>query len=118
MPAVPLDFDVFSRYIIRTRCEHAHSVLVLTHFGPLPTSKTVTLNLTSSGIMALLELFAAAFPAYFASLPLEVVLSTLVASFRYERSKTPIVWNFAGVTFPSSDKDSRTPEMYLKVSLA
>ncbi|KAI0779694.1 cytochrome P450 [Fomes fomentarius] len=54
----------------------------------------------------------------FSQLEMKVVLSTLVASFKFERSKTSIVWKFAGVNFPSSDKDSRKPEMYLNVSLA
>ena len=48
----------------------------------------------------------------------EIVLSMLVSSFKFELSKKPIVWNFAGVTFPAASLDTNSPEMNLIVSKA
>ena len=48
----------------------------------------------------------------------EVVLSTLVATFRFELSEKPFVWNTAGVAYPAAKTGDKNPEMYLKVSLA
>ncbi|KAI0779696.1 hypothetical protein C8Q74DRAFT_1260436 [Fomes fomentarius] len=48
-------------------------------------------------------------------LSLEVVLSTLITSFKFEPAQTPACWKFAGVAFPSTSKDSRTREMYPQV---
>ncbi|RDX41926.1 cytochrome P450 [Lentinus brumalis] len=53
----------------------------------------------------------------FSQLEMKVVLSTLISTFKFERSDTPIIWNFAGISFPTSTKGSVRPEMYLKVSL-
>ncbi|RPD55321.1 cytochrome P450 [Lentinus tigrinus ALCF2SS1-7] len=52
----------------------------------------------------------------FSQLEMKVVLSTLISAFKFERSDTPIIWNFAGIAFPTSTKGSLRPEMYLKVS--
>ncbi|KAI0713881.1 cytochrome P450 [Earliella scabrosa] len=54
----------------------------------------------------------------FSQLEMKVVLSALVASFKFEPSDKPIVWRFAGITYPAASKDSAKPEMFLKVSLA
>ena len=48
----------------------------------------------------------------------EVVLSVLVANFRFDLAKKPVHWNFAGITFPAASPESKIPEMYLKVSKA
>ena len=48
----------------------------------------------------------------------EVVLATLLATFKFERSNVPVVWNFAGIPFPAKSRESTIPEMYMKVSLA
>ena len=47
----------------------------------------------------------------------EVVLYVLLASFKFERCDKPIVWNFAGIAYPTTSKESSKPEMYLKVGL-
>ena len=47
----------------------------------------------------------------------EVVLYTLLASFRFRRCEKTIVWNFSGIAFPATSKQSTKPEMYLKVEL-
>ena len=47
----------------------------------------------------------------------EVVLYMLLASFNFERCEVPIVWNFAGTSYPTISKESSKPEMYLKVGL-
>ena len=39
----------------------------------------------------------------------------LIPSFRFELADKPIVWNFAGVSYPAATKDSNVPSMYLKV---
>ncbi|KAI0697071.1 cytochrome P450 [Cerioporus squamosus] len=51
----------------------------------------------------------------YAQLELKVVLSVLLANFKFEPTDKDIVWNHAGVAFPSVGK-SRKPEMPLKVS--
>ncbi|RDX41898.1 cytochrome P450 [Lentinus brumalis] len=51
----------------------------------------------------------------YAQLELKVVLSVLLANFKFELTDKEIVWNHAGVAFPSVGK-SRKPEMPLKVS--
>ena len=48
----------------------------------------------------------------------EVVLATLVSNFKFGLSNKPIVWNFAGVAYPTTNHESSKPEMTLKVSLA
>ena len=47
----------------------------------------------------------------------EVVLATLVSNFEFGLSNKPIVWNFAGVAYPTTNHESSKPEMTLKVSL-
>ena len=51
------------------------------------------------------------------SLP-ETVLYVLVSSFKFALSDTKIHWNFAGVIYPATSKDSGKPEMWMNVSLA
>ena len=46
----------------------------------------------------------------------EVVLAVLVANFMFELGSKEIVWNNAGVAYPTVGKESKTPEMPLKVS--
>ncbi|TBU59788.1 cytochrome P450 [Dichomitus squalens] len=53
----------------------------------------------------------------FSQLEMKVVLSTLVSSFNFEISEKPIVWNYAGIAYPTTDHESSRPEMTLKVSL-
>ncbi|KAI0713837.1 cytochrome P450 [Earliella scabrosa] len=53
----------------------------------------------------------------FSQIEMKVVISVLVATFRFELSDRPFVWNFAGVTYPAKDKHSSKPEMYLRVTL-
>lgn len=48
----------------------------------------------------------------------EAVLTTLISAFKFERSETPIFWNFAGISYPTTIKGSIRPEMYLKVTMA
>ena len=51
-------------------------------------------------------------------LPVEIVLCTLLSGFKFELSEKPVVWNFAGVSYPSMGYESTKPSMVLKVSLA
>ncbi|RPD55386.1 cytochrome P450 [Lentinus tigrinus ALCF2SS1-7] len=51
----------------------------------------------------------------YAQLELKVVLSVLLTNFKFELTDKDIVWNHAGVAFPSVGK-SRKPEMPLKIS--
>ncbi|TBU47494.1 cytochrome P450 [Dichomitus squalens] len=53
----------------------------------------------------------------YAQLELKVVLSVLVANFNFELSDKEIVWNNAGVAYPTVGKESSKPEMPLKVSV-
>ena len=46
----------------------------------------------------------------------EVVVAVLVANFTFEPSGKDIVWNHAGVAYPTVGRESKTPEMPLKVS--
>ena len=46
----------------------------------------------------------------------EVVLAVLIANFTFEPSGKDIVWNNAGVAYPSVGRESKTPQMPLKVS--
>ena len=48
----------------------------------------------------------------------EVVLYTLINSFKFELSDRPIVWNFAGISYPAISRQNIKSEMYLNVSLA
>ncbi|KAM5533683.1 hypothetical protein V8D89_012650 [Ganoderma adspersum] len=52
----------------------------------------------------------------YALLELKVVLAVLIANFTFEPSGKDIVWNNAGVAYPSVGRESKTPEMPLKVS--
>ena len=50
---------------------------------------------------------------------IEIVLSTLVAAFRFEHcTRKPFVWNSAGVAYPAAKTGNKDPEMFLQVSLA
>ena len=49
---------------------------------------------------------------------LEIVLYTLVHAFKFEISEKPIVWNFAGISYPAASRESSKPQMFLKVDLA
>ncbi|KAM5532962.1 hypothetical protein V8D89_013359, partial [Ganoderma adspersum] len=57
---------------------------------------------------------AARVPGVYANL--EVVLAVLIANFTFELNGKDIVWNNAGVAYPSVGRESKTPEMPLKVS--
>ncbi|KAM5535768.1 hypothetical protein V8D89_010582 [Ganoderma adspersum] len=52
----------------------------------------------------------------YAQLELKVVLAVLIANFMFEPSGKDIVWNNAGVAYPSVGRESKAPEMPLKVS--
>ncbi|KAH9914679.1 cytochrome P450 [Epithele typhae] len=54
----------------------------------------------------------------FSQLEMKVVLSSLIASFRFERSSKGFVWNLAGVAFPTAGFGDKDPEMFLKVVMA
>ena len=71
-------------------------------FAQLELSKLVT-GLTGTGLTG--SIFA------------EVALSVLIANFNFELSDKEIVWNNAGVAYPSVGKESSKPEMPLKVSV-
>ncbi|KAH9923757.1 cytochrome P450 [Epithele typhae] len=53
----------------------------------------------------------------YAQLELKVVLAVLLANFRFELSDKDIVWNSAGVMYPTVGPVSKKPEMPLKVSV-
>ena len=46
---------------------------------------------------------------------LEVVLSELLTNFAFELSDKPVVWNLAGVSYPSISTESTKGELWLKV---
>ncbi|KAI0777502.1 cytochrome P450 [Trametes elegans] len=53
----------------------------------------------------------------FALLEMKVVLSLLLSHFTFELSKDkPVYWNHSGVIYPSLEKDSDQPQMWLRVS--
>ncbi|PIL33302.1 cytochrome P450 [Ganoderma sinense ZZ0214-1] len=54
----------------------------------------------------------------FSQLEMKTVLYVLVSSFKFELSDTQIHWNFSGVVYPATSKDSAKPEMWMNVSLA
>lgn len=45
----------------------------------------------------------------------EVVLYELIANFAFELSETPVVWNMSGISFPTPNKESTKPELWLRV---
>lgn len=45
----------------------------------------------------------------------EAVLAVLIPVFTFELPKEPIVWNVAGVTYPTMGKEATKPQMKLKV---
>lgn len=44
------------------------------------------------------------------------MLSVLLANFKFELTDKPIVWNNAGVAYPTVGKESKKPEMPLKLT--
>ncbi|KAI0806598.1 cytochrome P450 [Fomes fomentarius] len=52
----------------------------------------------------------------YAQLELKVMLSVLLANFKFELTDKPIVWNNAGVAYPTIGKESKKPEMPLKLT--
>ncbi|KAI0648491.1 cytochrome P450 [Trametes meyenii] len=53
----------------------------------------------------------------FSQLEMKIVLATLIPAFKFELSDKPIVWNAAGVVYPStSEKGTGKPEMPLMVT--
>ena len=44
-------------------------------------------------------------------------MAVLLTNFKFEPSDKPIVWNNAGVAYPSVGRESKKPEMPLKVAL-
>ncbi|KAI0917649.1 hypothetical protein AcW1_010348 [Taiwanofungus camphoratus] len=53
----------------------------------------------------------------FADMELKVVLAVLLSTFTFELTDKPIVWNVAGVWYPTVGKESNEPSMPLKVRL-
>ncbi|KAL1946305.1 hypothetical protein VTO73DRAFT_15432 [Trametes versicolor] len=45
----------------------------------------------------------------------EVVLSEMLANFTFELSETPVVWNIAGVAYPTVTAESTKQELWLRV---
>ncbi|KAH9923737.1 cytochrome P450 [Epithele typhae] len=52
----------------------------------------------------------------FSQLEMKVVLSSLIASFRFERGSKGFVWNLASVAYPTASFGDKDPEMFLKVT--
>ncbi|KAI0648471.1 cytochrome P450 [Trametes meyenii] len=52
----------------------------------------------------------------FSQLEMKIVLAMLIPAFKFELSDKTIIWNVAGVVYPSVGKDSPKPEMPLKVT--
>ncbi|RPD55311.1 cytochrome P450 [Lentinus tigrinus ALCF2SS1-7] len=52
----------------------------------------------------------------FSQLETKVVLSVLVAKFKFELTDKPIVWKTSAVTYPTMGSESSKPEMILKMS--
>ncbi|KAH9886464.1 cytochrome P450 [Cubamyces lactineus] len=51
----------------------------------------------------------------FSQLEMKVVLSELLTSFAFDLSDKPVVWNLAGVSYPSISTESTKGELWLKV---
>ena len=69
---------------------------------------------------AQLELSASCTPVCFDLLLMrlaEVILSVLLSRLKFEPTDKPIVWNHATVMYPTVGKESRRPELHLRVSL-
>lgn len=47
----------------------------------------------------------------------EVVLATLLKSFKFSLTKKEIVWNWATLPYPTMDEDTTEPSMVLKLDL-
>ncbi|KAH9923711.1 cytochrome P450 [Epithele typhae] len=56
----------------------------------------------------------------FSQLEMKMVLYILLNAVKFEPGprEKPIIWNFAGISYPSTSAQSSTPEMYLNVSMA
>ncbi|KAH9919294.1 cytochrome P450 [Fomitopsis serialis] len=53
----------------------------------------------------------------FAEMEMKTVLSVLVSTFTFELSDKPIVWNMAGIMYPTAGKESSNPSLPMKVGL-
>nr|BAK09502.1 cytochrome P450 [Postia placenta] len=53
----------------------------------------------------------------FSEMEMKVLLSVLLSAFTFEPTGRPIIWNLAGVVYPTTSRESETPEMFLKVGL-
>lgn len=49
-------------------------------------------------------------------LHIEVVLAVLLSSFKFSPADKEVVWNVAGIQYPTVDRISRKAEMPLKVT--
>lgn len=45
----------------------------------------------------------------------EVVLSEMLANFTFELSERPVVWNMAGISYPTVGTENTKQELWLKV---
>lgn len=45
----------------------------------------------------------------------EVVISEMLANFTFELSERPVVWNLAGISYPTVGMESTKQELWLKV---
>ncbi|KAL7282889.1 hypothetical protein ACG7TL_002304 [Trametes sanguinea] len=52
----------------------------------------------------------------FSQLEMKVLLATLLPTFQFDVSDTPIFWNAAGVAYPSIHEESTKPEMPMRVT--
>ncbi|KAL1946273.1 hypothetical protein VTO73DRAFT_15400 [Trametes versicolor] len=51
----------------------------------------------------------------FSQLEMKVVLSEMLANFTFELSEKPVVWNLAGISYPTVSTESTKQELWLKV---
>ncbi|EIW53040.1 cytochrome P450 [Trametes versicolor FP-101664 SS1] len=54
----------------------------------------------------------------FAQLEMKVVLAELIATFVFDKTDAPVIWNFAEIVHPTVGADSWHPEYLMKVTLA
>ncbi|KAI0927616.1 hypothetical protein AcV5_008103 [Taiwanofungus camphoratus] len=53
----------------------------------------------------------------FSEMEIKVILSVLLSTFTFELTEKPIVWNVAGIWYPTVGKESNEPQMPLKVAM-